>query len=109
MAGLAREGLRFSPFEYDKITYCFDELRLGRIDAVFTDMLFASEFISRTDIFEIAWIGGEEKFGICMKKGNDALTEAIDRVLDELFEDGTMLRISQETFNGMDLVSAVRR
>jgi polar amino acid transport system substrate-binding protein len=109
MADLAKEGLRFAPFEYDKVTYCFDELRLGRIDAVVTDLLVAYEYLSRSDIFQIVWQGGEEEFGICLKKGNDALTEAIDRALDELFEDGTMLRISKEHFSGMDLVSAVRR
>jgi polar amino acid transport system substrate-binding protein len=42
-----------------------------------------------------------------MKKGNDALTQAIDKALDELFTDGTMLRISQSIF-GMDLVTAAR-
>jgi polar amino acid transport system permease protein len=42
-----------------------------------------------------------------MKKGNDELTAAIDKALDELFADGTMLRISQSVF-GMDLVTATR-
>jgi polar amino acid transport system substrate-binding protein len=43
-----------------------------------------------------------------MKKGNDALTTAINRALDELFADGTMRRISQDVF-GMDLVTAARQ
>jgi polar amino acid transport system substrate-binding protein len=54
------------------------------------------------------WQGGEEEFGICLKKGNNALTEALNKALDELFENGTMLRISNDIF-GMDLVSAVRK
>jgi len=65
--------------------------------------------IARSDFFEIVWQGGEEEFGICMRKGNDALTKAIDKALDELFDDGTMLKISKEIFDGMDLVSPVRR
>jgi polar amino acid transport system substrate-binding protein len=50
----------------------------------------------------------DEKFGICMKKGNDALTEAVNAALDTLFADGTMLAISNKIF-GMDLVSAARQ
>jgi len=109
MEQLAQDGLSFTPYEYDKVMYCFDELRLGRVDAIMTDLLVAYEYLARSEVFEIVWVGGAEEFGICMKKGNDALTEAIDKTLDGLFADGTMLRISQKIFNGMDLVSAVRR
>jgi len=109
MTGLAEKGLQFTPYEYDKVMYCFDELRLGRVDAIMTDLLVAYEYLARSDFFEIVWQGGEEEFGVCMKKGNDALTHAIDKALDELFEDGTMLKISKEIFDGMDLVTSVRR
>jgi polar amino acid transport system substrate-binding protein len=109
MTELAEQGMRFTPYEYDKVMYCFDELRLGRVDVIITDLLVAYEYIARSETFEIVWQGGEEEFGICMRKGNDALTTAVNKALDELFADGTMLRISRETFNGMDLVSAVRR
>jgi len=109
MTELAEGGLRFTPYEYDKVMYCFDEMRLGRVDAIMTDLLVAYEYVSRADSpFQIVWQGGEEQFGICMKKGNDALTNAINEALDTLFADGTMLRISNEIF-GMDLVSAVRQ
>jgi polar amino acid transport system substrate-binding protein len=109
MTQLAQDGLRFTPYEYDKVMYCFDELSLGRVDVIVTDLLVAYEYLARSDSLEIVWQGGEEEFGICMRKGNDALTTAIDNALDSLFQDGTMLRISREIFDGMDLVSAVRR
>jgi polar amino acid transport system substrate-binding protein len=109
MEQLDKDGVKFTPYEYDKVMYCFDELRLGRVDAIMTDLLVAYEYLARSDTFEIVWVGGAEEFGICMKKGNDALTEAIDKALDELFANGTMLRISKQIFDGMDLVSAVRR
>jgi polar amino acid transport system substrate-binding protein len=109
MSDLAAAGLRFTPYEYDKVMYCFDELRLGRVDAIVTDLLVAYEYVGQANSpFEIVWQGGEEEFGICMKKGNDALTTAINNALDSLFTDGTMLRISNNVF-GMDLVSAVRK
>jgi polar amino acid transport system substrate-binding protein len=109
MTDLAEQGMQFTPREYDKVMYCFDELRLGRVDVIMTDLLVAYEYVGRTDSpFKIVWTGGEEEFGICMRKGNDALTAAINKALDELFADGTMLKISRKIF-GMDLVSAVRK
>jgi polar amino acid transport system substrate-binding protein len=109
MAKLADQGLKFTPYEYDKVMNCFDELRLGRVDAIVCDSLVAVDYIAPADTpFEIVWQGpADEVFAICLKKGNDALTEALDKALDELFADGTMLKTSQETFK-MDLVSAVR-
>ena len=109
MEELREEGLRFTPYAYDKVMRCFDELRLGRVDAIMTDLLVAYEYISRSDFFEVVWQGGEEEFGIVLRKDNNALTDAINNAIDELFEEGTMLEISKEHFNGMDLVSAVRR
>jgi polar amino acid transport system substrate-binding protein len=109
MAKLAEQGLRFTPYEYDKVMNCFDELRLGRVDAIICDSLVAVDYIAPADTpFEIVWQGpADEVFAVCLKKGNDALTEALDKALDELFADGTMLKISRETFK-MDLVSSVR-
>jgi polar amino acid transport system substrate-binding protein len=109
MTQLAEGGMAFTPYEYDKVMYCFNEMTLGRVDAIMTDLLVAYEYVGRANSpFEIVWTGGEEEFGICMKKGNNALTEAVNKALDELFNDGTMLKISNQIF-GMDLVSAVRK
>lgn len=108
MSGLAKDGLSFTPYRYDDVMRCFDELRLNRIDAIMTDLLVAYEYVGRADSpFEIVWEGGDEVFGICMKKGNDNLTKAIDGALDALFADGTMKRLSNDIF-GMDLVTAAR-
>ncbi|MDR1279021.1 MAG: ABC transporter substrate-binding protein [Treponema sp.] len=109
MAKLAEQGLKFTPYEYDKVINCFDELRLGRVDAIVCDSLVAVDYIAPEDTpFEIVWQGtADEVFAVCLKKGNDALTEALDKALDELFADGTMRRISQETFK-MDMVSPAR-
>jgi polar amino acid transport system substrate-binding protein len=109
MSELAAGGLKFTPYEYDRVMYCFDELVLGRIDAIMTDLLVAYEYVSRpNNPYDIVWMGGDEEFGICMKKGNDELTRAVNEALDSLFADGTIQRISNQIF-GMDLVSAVRK
>ncbi|MDR1308034.1 MAG: transporter substrate-binding domain-containing protein [Treponema sp.] len=109
MTGLADKGLKFTPYEYAKVMNCFDELQLGRVDAIICDSLVAVDYIALEDSpFEIVWQGSEgEVFGICLKKGNDDLTAALDKALDELFEDGTMLQISRDVFK-MDMVSAAR-
>ncbi|MCL2762501.1 MAG: ABC transporter substrate-binding protein [Treponema sp.] len=110
MEELAKQGLRYIARRYDKVMYCFDDLRMGRADAIVTDLLVAYDYIAPLDSpFEIVWISDDpEVFGICMKKGNDALTEAIDNALNELFANGTMLDISKKIF-GMDLVSIARK
>jgi polar amino acid transport system substrate-binding protein len=109
MTKLAGQGLKFNPFEYDKVLNCFNDLELGRVDAIVCDSLVAVDFVSGADSpFEIVWQGpADETFGICLKKGNDALTEALDKALDELFADGTIRKISQNIFY-MDLVSSIR-
>jgi polar amino acid transport system substrate-binding protein len=109
MEKLAANGLKFKPYEYDKVMNCFDELRLGRVDVIITDALVAVDYIAPADSpFEIVWQGeADEVFGICLKKGNDALTAALDGALDELFADGTMHKLSQDVFK-LDMVSKAR-
>jgi polar amino acid transport system substrate-binding protein len=110
MTGLANDGLQFTPYEYAKIFNCFDDLKLGRVDAIICDNTVAVDYIAPADSpFEIVWQGdADEYFAICFNKGNDALTEAIDKALDELFADGTMAKMSNDIFH-MDLVSAARK
>ena len=109
MEELAEEGLKYTPRRYEKVMYCFDELKLGRVDVIITDLAVAIEYVNAADSpFETVWVSPEpEIFGICIKKGNDALTDAIDKALNDLFNDGTMQRISQNIFTA-DLVSMAR-
>ena len=110
MEELAANGLKYTPRRYEKVMNCFDELRLGRVAVIVTDLLVAYDYISPADSpFEIVWESADpEVFGICMKKGNDALTDSVNTALEEMFNDGTMLRISRQIF-GMDLVTAARK
>jgi polar amino acid transport system substrate-binding protein len=110
MTKLAQGGISFEPYEYDKVLNCFDDLRLGRVDAIVCDSLVAVDYIAPADSpFKIIWQGeADEVFAICFKKGNDQLTNAVDQALDALFADGTMLKISQDIFK-MDMVSSARK
>ncbi|MDR2519214.1 MAG: ABC transporter substrate-binding protein [Spirochaetaceae bacterium] len=104
------QGVRFEAFEYDNIMQCFEDLKVGRVEVIVVDSLVAFDYVSGADSpFEIVWQGtADETFGICLKKGSDALTAALDKALDELFADGTIQKISQDVFK-QDLVSSVRK
>jgi polar amino acid transport system substrate-binding protein len=109
MADLAEKGLKFTPYEYDKVMNCFDDLRLGRVDAVLCDSVVAYFYTAQSDApFEIVWEGEGELLGICLKKGNAALTTAVDQALDELFADGTVARISRNVFGSTSVVDSAR-
>jgi len=104
-------GLKFFPRRYEKVMSCFDELKLGRVDVIITDLPVAIDYISPADSpFVIVWENPEpEIFGICMRKGNDTLTDAINKALEELFNDGTMSRISKKHLLGDDPVVKARK
>jgi len=106
---LKKDGISFTLFSYDKITNCFDDLTLGRVDLIIADNIAAYDYAEKENSpFKIAWQGESgELIGICLKKGNDALTAAIDNALDELFKDGKMREISLKIFN-RDFVSSAR-
>jgi len=106
---LGNQGIGFRSFAYDKVMNCFDDLKLGRLNLAVVDNLVAFDYIGRINSpFKVVWQGHTDEFiAICLKKGNDALTIALNNSLDELFADGTLLEISQRIFR-RDLVSAVR-
>ncbi|MDR1061380.1 MAG: ABC transporter substrate-binding protein [Clostridiales bacterium] len=104
------EGLELGEyFVYDKIIQCFDELTLDRIDAVLVDSVVAAFYMGdNSDALEIVWESDEaEPLGLCLKKGNDALTALIETAVDGLYADGTMKTLAQKYF-GRDITEGVR-
>jgi polar amino acid transport system substrate-binding protein len=102
-------GARLEVYEYDKVMNCFDELRLGRVDVILVDSVVAADYLApANNPYEItAEVSNDEVLAICLKKGNDALTSALNKALDDLYADGTLQKISQSVF-GTDVVSSVR-
>jgi len=89
--------LNCETFPYDKVIYCFDDLNLGRVDAIICDSTVADGYISREpDKFEISWLqssepGAEaERFGIAVNKGNEKLLKAINGALKKLDDSGQL-------------------
>jgi polar amino acid transport system substrate-binding protein len=93
-------------FEYAKVMNCFDDLNLGRVNAVLCDSTVADGYISREpDKFEISWLqssepGAEaETFGIAIDKGNEKLLNAINEALKKLDESGKLDEIRKNWFS----------
>jgi polar amino acid transport system substrate-binding protein len=106
---IAKTGAKVETFEYDKVMNCFDELNLNRVDVILVDSVVAAEYLSRpNNPYEMsAEVSNDEVLAICVRKGNQALTDTLNQALDALWEDGTLKRISQSIF-GADVVSSVR-
>jgi polar amino acid transport system substrate-binding protein len=106
---IAESGAKVEVFEYDKVMNCFDELSLDRVDVILVDSVVAAEYLSKPgNPYEIvAEVSNDEVLAICLKKGNEALTAALNQALDELFNEGVLQKISQDVF-GTDVVSSVR-
>ena len=96
-------------FQYDKVINCFDDLKAGRTDSVFTDSVVAAYYLgAEASNYKTVWENDElEPIGICLKKGNDGLTQAIDDALDALSADGTLGTIAEKYF-GTDLTAGLR-
>ena len=105
----AAGGLKFEAEEYDKVMNAFDDLRLGRCDAVCADALVSVSYIAPSDTpFKMVWQGTpDEYFGVCLKKGNSTLKTELNKALLELVSDGTLKKISLDVFKA-DLVSAAK-
>jgi polar amino acid transport system substrate-binding protein len=94
---LRQEGVIFSSFSYDKIISCFNDLQIGRVDLIVVDNIVASYYTNKENSpYRIIWQGEpNEHIALCLKKGNDPLTTALNNALDELFADGTIQEISE--------------
>lgn len=96
-------------FQYDKVINCFDDLKAGRTDSVSTDSVVAAYYLGdEASNYKTVWENDElEPIGICLKKGNDGLSQAIDDALDALSADGTLGTIAEKYF-GTDLTAGLR-
>lgn len=94
---------------YEKITQCFDDLELGRCDAVYVDSVVAAYYLTGEDsTVQSVWTSEEgEPMGICIKKGNTALLNATEAAIDTLYYNGKMGEIAKTHF-GDNVTEGVR-
>lgn len=90
---MAVNGLTVSTNAYAKVINVFDDLGLGRLDAVICDSIVAESYVA-DGTYTITWQQGEdeetEEFGICIKKGNTELKDKVNAALTALDENGTL-------------------
>lgn len=86
---------------YDDDPTKYQDLRVGRIDAILVDRLAAFDLINKTK--ESLALAGEtfsrQEAGIAVRKGEPELLKALDDALDKLRADGTLAKLSKQWFN----------
>jgi len=85
---------------YDDDPTKFQDLNVGRIDAILVDRLAAFEMVDKTG-GRLAVAGeafSRQEAGIALRKGNPALLAAIDQALGKLRDDGTLSKLSEKWF-----------
>ncbi|KAJ50296.1 polar amino acid transport system substrate-binding protein [Clostridium tetanomorphum] len=88
---------------YDKATQPFQDLEIGRIDAVVVDEFVGRYYLAKQqNKFDIAVTLNQEPIGIAFKKGDKELKDEVQKAIDELTEDGTMSKLSIKWF-GTDI------
>ena len=87
--------------EYDTNILAFQDLNIGRVDAVVADEIVARYQLRQSmDGIKIIENGdfGDEVYGVAAKKGNTELVAKLQSALDELSKDGTAAEISTKWF-----------
>lgn len=78
----------------------FMDLESGACDAVAMDIGVAQHEISSkdnpADYYIIPKEISSEQYGVGFKKGNEQLRDQVQKTLDEMFEDGTVMKIAQK-------------
>ncbi len=106
---MQEEGKDIEVLPYEKVTQCFDDLELGRVDAVYVDSVVAGYYLTGDTKFQKVWTSSEgEPIGVCLKKGNDGMTELVNDAIDKLYYNGTMASLSEKHFGSAADVEGVR-
>jgi cystine transport system substrate-binding protein len=85
---------------YDDDPTKYQDLRVGRIDAILVDRLAALELVAKTK--DALVVSGEpfsrQESGIALRKGEPELLDAINKAIAKLRADGTLAKLSQKYF-----------
>ncbi|MDN3236759.1 cystine ABC transporter substrate-binding protein [Pseudomonas sp. WAC2] len=78
----------------------FQDLRVGRIDAVLVDRLAAFEMAAKTDnqFVPVGEPFNRQESGVAERKGNPEFHAAIDQAIAKMKADGTLAKLSQKWF-----------
>ncbi|MDR2752874.1 MAG: ABC transporter substrate-binding protein [Oscillospiraceae bacterium] len=89
--------------EYEKVMSCFDDLKVGRVDAVLVDSVVSEGYVEKDpDVFEITWHqkndadAEPELFGIAVRKNNADLLAEVNKALAQLEGNGRLEELRKQ-------------
>lgn len=100
-----QEFNKVTPFkeykQYEKMTEALSELKIGRVDALVTDLVVAKYFVAKDpDSYKIVNTTlPKEPIGAAVKKANTDLAGKLDKAMEEIMKDGTLKKISEKWFS----------
>ncbi|MCU1751912.1 cystine ABC transporter substrate-binding protein [Pseudomonas sp. 6D_7.1_Bac1] len=85
---------------YDDDPTKFQDLRVGRIDAILIDRLAALEYAKKAkDTAAAGEAFSRQEAGIALRKGEPELLAAVNKAIDKLRADGTLKKLSEKYFS----------
>ena len=85
---------------YDDDPTKYQDLRVGRIDAILVDRLAALDLVKKTN--DTLAVTGEafsrQESGVALRKGNEDLLRAVNDAIAEMQKDGTLQALSEKWF-----------
>ncbi|SHH19688.1 amino acid ABC transporter substrate-binding protein, PAAT family (TC 3.A.1.3.-) [Thermosyntropha lipolytica DSM 11003] len=99
------EKIKDNILEFESNVLALRDLKGGGIDAVVVDEVVGRYYISKqAEDYKILKDNfGVEQFGVGLRKGDKAFLAQLEKVLDEMKEDGTAAEISKKWF-GVDII-----
>ena len=85
---------------YDDDPTKYQDLRVGRIDAILVDRLAALDLVKKTkDTLAVAGDAfSRQEAGVAIRKDNDDLVKAVDEAIAEMQKDGSLKALSEKWF-----------
>ncbi|MGZ7458823.1 cystine ABC transporter substrate-binding protein [Pseudomonas sp. Ma2-10] len=85
---------------YDDDPTKFQDLRVGRIDAILIDRLAALEYAKKAkDTTAAGEAFSRQEAGVALRKGEPELLAAVNKAIDKLRADGTLTKLSEKYFS----------
>ena len=85
---------------YDDDPTKYQDLRVGRINAILVDRLAALDLVKKTN--NTLAVAGDafsrQESGVALRKGNDDLLKAVDSAIDAMQKDGSLKALSEKWF-----------
>ena len=92
------QGVEVRTYDDDPTKY--QDLRVGRIDAILVDRLAALDLVKKTN--DTLAVTGEafsrQESGVALRKGNEDLLKAVNDAIAEMQKDGTLQALSEKWF-----------